>query len=129
MRPVPTLPSSDPSPSPDDIAITREIVKAGKLLDTQVLDHLIIGGNKFVSLNRRGLGFENGEEKEYSEEVQEKQRIVAVSKSIPKLFHDLEQLQAESSGKVKLAVNKNGTVVATTLDINPQKRSKENERK
>ncbi len=51
-------PSSDPSPSPDDILITKAIVKAGKLLDIQVLDHLIIGGNRFVSLNRRGLGFE-----------------------------------------------------------------------
>ena len=53
-------PSSDPNPSPDDVAITKAIVKAGKILDTQVLDHLIIGGNSFVSLNRRGLGF--GEE-------------------------------------------------------------------
>jgi DNA repair protein RadC len=54
-------PSGDPSPSPDDIAITKAIVKAGKLLDTQVLDHLIIGQGKFISLNRRGLGF-NGED-------------------------------------------------------------------
>lgn len=50
-------PSGDPSPSPDDVAITKEIIKAGKLLDIQVLDHLIIGQGKFVSLNRRGLGF------------------------------------------------------------------------
>jgi len=50
--------------------------------------------------------------------------MVAVSKPLPKLFHDLEQLQAESSGKVTLAINKNGSVVATTLDIKPQKRSK-----
>jgi len=121
-------PSSDPSPSPDDIAITREIIKAGRLLDIQTLDHLIIGANKFISLNRRGLGFDNGEEKEYSEGVQDKRRIVVVSKPIPKLFHDLEQIQAESSEKVSLAVNKNGSVVATTLDIKPQKRSKENER-
>jgi len=60
-------PSSDPSPSiPDDIAITREIIKAGKLLDINCLDHLIIGGNKFVSLNRRGLGFEEGEKNEFT---------------------------------------------------------------
>jgi len=57
-------------------------------------------------------------------QTQNKKRMVAVSKPLPKLFHDLEQLQAESSGKVTLAINKNGSVVATTLDIKPQKRSK-----
>lgn len=50
-------PSGDPSPSPDDVAITKAIIKAGKLLDIQVLDHLIIGQGRFISLNRRGLGF------------------------------------------------------------------------
>lgn len=50
-------PSGDPSPSPDDIAITKAIIQAGKLLDIQVLDHLIIGQGRFISLNRRGLGF------------------------------------------------------------------------
>jgi DNA repair protein RadC len=50
-------PSGDPAPSPDDIAITRAIIQAGNLLDIQVLDHLIIGQGRFVSLNRRGLGF------------------------------------------------------------------------
>jgi DNA repair protein RadC len=50
-------PSGDPSPSPDDLAITKAFVQAGKLLDIQVLDHLIIGQGRFVSLNRRGLGF------------------------------------------------------------------------
>jgi len=50
-------PSGDPSPSPDDVAITKAIIKAGKLLDIQVLDHLIIGRGRFISLNRRGLGF------------------------------------------------------------------------
>ncbi|HDN04810.1 MAG TPA: DNA repair protein RadC [Chloroflexi bacterium] len=43
--------------SPDDLALTCEILKAGKLLDVTVLDHLIIGGNRFESLNRKGLGF------------------------------------------------------------------------
>lgn len=52
--------SGDFSPSPDDIAITKAILEAGKLLDIQALDHLIIGANGFVSLNRRGLGFEGG---------------------------------------------------------------------
>lgn len=50
-------PSTDPSPSPDDIALTRAVVQAGKLLDITVLDHLIIGGSRFVSLKERGLGF------------------------------------------------------------------------
>jgi DNA repair protein RadC len=50
-------PSGDPTPSPDDVAVTRAIVQAGKLLDIEVLDHLVIGLNKFVSLKNRGLGF------------------------------------------------------------------------
>jgi DNA repair protein RadC len=50
-------PSGDPSPSPDDIAVTREIVLAGSNLDVQVLDHIIVAGGKFVSLKERGLGF------------------------------------------------------------------------
>ena len=51
-------PSGDPTPSPDDVAVTRAIVQAGKLLDISCLDHLVIGhGNKWVSLKERGLGF------------------------------------------------------------------------
>lgn len=50
-------PSGDPTPSPEDAAITREIVKAGDLLDIDVLDHIVIGKGKFVSLKERGLGF------------------------------------------------------------------------
>lgn len=50
-------PSGDPTPSPDDLAITRAIVEAGKLLDVQVLDHLVIGQGRFISLKERGLGF------------------------------------------------------------------------
>jgi DNA repair protein RadC len=50
-------PSGDPTPSPEDIAITRAIVSAGKLLDIDVLDHLVIGLGKYVSLKERGLGF------------------------------------------------------------------------
>jgi len=51
-------PSGDPTPSPEDVAVTREIVQAGKLLDIEVLDHLVIGAaNRFVSLKERGLGF------------------------------------------------------------------------
>jgi DNA repair protein RadC len=50
-------PSGDPAPSPDDIAVTRAIVQAGKLMDIEVLDHLVIGRGRFVSLKERGLGF------------------------------------------------------------------------
>jgi hypothetical protein len=53
--PVPTL--RDPTPSPDDIAVTRAIIQAGKLLDIEVLDHLVIGNPQHVSLKERGLGF------------------------------------------------------------------------
>ena len=53
--PVPTL--RDPTPSPDDVAVTRSIYQAGKLLDIDLLDHLIIVHDRFVSLSERGLGF------------------------------------------------------------------------
>jgi DNA repair protein RadC len=51
-------PSSDPSPSPEDVAVTRTLVEAGKLLDIQLLDHIILGATGLhVSLKDRGLGF------------------------------------------------------------------------
>ena len=50
-------PSGDPAPSPDDVAVTRSIVEAGKLLDIELLDHLIIGKGRWVSLKERKLGF------------------------------------------------------------------------
>jgi DNA repair protein RadC len=50
-------PSGDPTPSPDDVAVTRAIVQAGKLLDIDVLDHLVIGAGKWISLKEKGLGF------------------------------------------------------------------------
>lgn len=50
-------PSGDPTPSPDDVVVTRAIVQAGKLLDVDVLDHMIIGQGRWVSLKERGLGF------------------------------------------------------------------------
>ncbi len=53
-------PSGDPTPSSEDIAVTREIVEAGKLLGVDVLDHLVIGQGRWVSLRERGLGFGNG---------------------------------------------------------------------
>jgi len=50
-------PSSDVSPSPDDVAVTRVIVQAGKLLEIDVVDHIIVSNCAFVSLKERGLGF------------------------------------------------------------------------
>lgn len=46
-------PSGDPSPSPEDLDVTTQLVEAGKLLDIEVLDHLIIGNPRFVSLKER----------------------------------------------------------------------------
>lgn len=51
-------PSGDPSPSPEDIAVTRQLVSAGQLLDIEVLDHIVIGHQRFVSLKERGLVFD-----------------------------------------------------------------------
>jgi DNA repair protein RadC len=39
------------------VAVTQQIVQAGQLLDVEVLDHLVIGRQRFVSLKERGLGF------------------------------------------------------------------------
>src|SRR5690606_32309380 len=52
-------PSGDPTPSPEDVALTRRLVDAGKLLEIEVLDHLVIGNNRYVSLRERALGFES----------------------------------------------------------------------
>lgn len=51
-------PSGDPTPSPEDVNVTRSIVQAGSLLGIDVLDHLVIGHQRFVSLKERGLGFD-----------------------------------------------------------------------
>ena len=50
-------PSGDPTPSAADVALTGELVRAGELLDIDLLDHLIIGQGRWVSLKRLGLGF------------------------------------------------------------------------
>ena len=50
-------PSGDPSPSPEDVSLTRAIAQAGKLLDIELLDHLVIGQGRWVSLKEKGLGF------------------------------------------------------------------------
>lgn len=50
-------PSGDPTPSPEDVLVTRQIVAAGELLDIDCLDHLVIGQGRWISLRERGLGF------------------------------------------------------------------------
>jgi len=50
-------PGGDPTPSPDDVAVTRALVNAGKMLEISVQDHLVIGHGRYVSLKERGLGF------------------------------------------------------------------------
>ena len=47
-------PSGDPTPSQEDIELTRRLVEAGKMMDIAVLDHVIIGEGRFVSLKERG---------------------------------------------------------------------------
>jgi DNA repair protein RadC len=51
-------PSGFAEPSPEDVLITRELVAAGKLLDCEVLDHVVTGQGNWVSLRERGLGFD-----------------------------------------------------------------------
>jgi len=48
-------PSGDPTPSPEDITLTRQVVEAGELLNIGVLDHLVLGRRRWVSLKERGL--------------------------------------------------------------------------
>lgn len=48
-------PSGDPSPSLEDIQVTRRLVEAGKLLGIEVLDHLILGDGSFISMKEKGL--------------------------------------------------------------------------
>ena len=50
-------PSGDPTPSTDDIAVTKQLVAAGKLLDIDVLDHIIIAQQGYVSLREANQGF------------------------------------------------------------------------
>jgi DNA repair protein RadC len=51
-------PSGDSTPSPDDLRLTAEALAAGRLLDIQLLDHLIVAGDGFVSLRDRGVAFD-----------------------------------------------------------------------
>jgi DNA repair protein RadC len=51
-------PSGDPTPSPDDLHLTAESIAAGRLLDVDVLDHVVIGHDAWVSLRDRGVTFD-----------------------------------------------------------------------
>ena len=50
-------PSGDPSPSPEDVLVTRKIASGAEMLDIELLDHVVIGGQSHVSLKEKGLGF------------------------------------------------------------------------
>lgn len=50
-------PSGDPTPSPEDIRLTGQLVEAGKVLDVEVVDHIVIGQGRYVSMRERKLGF------------------------------------------------------------------------
>ena len=54
-------PSGDPTPSPDDLHLTAEALAAGRLLDIDVLDHLVVGHDAWVSLRDRGVSFDRGD--------------------------------------------------------------------
>ena len=48
-------PSGDPTPSRDDIRLTRQLVECARLLDLRVHDHVVIGRGRFISLAERGM--------------------------------------------------------------------------
>ncbi|HEY3163806.1 MAG TPA: DNA repair protein RadC [Candidatus Limnocylindrales bacterium] len=51
-------PSGDPTPSPDDLHLTAEALAAGRLLDIDLLDHLVVGHDAWISLRDRGVSFD-----------------------------------------------------------------------
>ena len=51
-------PSGDPTPSPDDLHLTAEALAVGRLLDIQVLDHIVVSRDSWVSLRKRGVSFD-----------------------------------------------------------------------
>jgi DNA repair protein RadC len=50
-------PSGEPAPSPEDVLVTRQLIEAGNLLDVELLDHLVIGQGRWVSMREKGLGW------------------------------------------------------------------------
>jgi DNA repair protein RadC len=51
-------PSGDPTPSPDDLHLTAEALAAGRLLDIDLLDHVVVGHDAWISLRDRGVSFD-----------------------------------------------------------------------
>ena len=51
-------PSTDPTPSEADIKVTRDLIRAGQILKIEVLDHIIIGGSRYLSLREQGYFFD-----------------------------------------------------------------------
>jgi DNA repair protein RadC len=51
-------PSGDQTPSSDDIALTEVVIAVGELIDFSVLDHIVFGHGRFVSMREQHLGFE-----------------------------------------------------------------------
>ena len=51
-------PSGDPAPSSTDVVFTQDLVEAGNLLDIRILDHVVFGHGRYVSMRDRRLGFE-----------------------------------------------------------------------
>lgn len=47
-------PSGDPSPSPEDIQVTERLVEAGNIIGVEVLDHIVLGDNCYISLKEKG---------------------------------------------------------------------------
>ena len=50
-------PSGDPSPTPEDVEVTQAVANAGRLLDIDLLDHIIMSHQRWVSLRDLGFAF------------------------------------------------------------------------
>jgi DNA repair protein RadC len=61
-------PSGDPTPSPEDVQVTRQLEEVGRYLDTELLDHIVVGKERWISLRDKGLGFAS----EYREDRDQK---------------------------------------------------------
>lgn len=49
-------PSGDPTPSQDDIEVTRRVLSASKIIGVNLVDHIVIGDGKYISIREKGLG-------------------------------------------------------------------------
>lgn len=54
-------PSGDPAPSPEDVALTRRLVDAAQLVEVELIDHIVVGHGRYISLRERGMGFEGAQ--------------------------------------------------------------------